>query len=98
MLNYSITRTYMLTMFIEKADQQNLTIAERKSVLLFDNETLPADIEEKLEAIDLSNLKDKQFDKIVDQIIGYRKKQYMRSAPPRMQTKLNEKRTTSNWL
>ncbi len=59
-------------MEIERLNYQTLSVNERKSVLLFENETLPADVEQKLEAVDLSVLKSTQFDEIVDQILGYK--------------------------
>ena len=56
-------------MEIERLNYQTLSVNERKSVLLFENETLLADVEQKLEAVDLSVLKSTQFGEIIDQIL-----------------------------
>ena len=59
-------------MSAEKQKSEEISISERKSILLIDNDTLASDASKGVEEIDLSILKDREFDALVDRIIGYK--------------------------
>ena len=57
----------------EEDEFHNLSINERLSVLLFDNESLLIEREYDFEEVDFSTLTNGEFDRLVDEILGYRK-------------------------
>lgn len=59
-------------MSAEEQKSEELSISERKSILLIDNDSLISDTGKRVEDIDLSILKDREFDALVDRIIGYK--------------------------
>ncbi len=56
----------------EEQKSEELSISDRKSILLIDNDSLPSDASRGVEEIDLSILEDREFDALVDRIIGYK--------------------------
>ncbi len=56
----------------EEDEFHNLSINERISVLLFNNESLLLRREDYFEEVDFSTLTDREFNRLVDEILGYR--------------------------
>ncbi|MGK0176422.1 MAG: hypothetical protein ACJAYS_001068 [Lentimonas sp.] len=55
----------------EEQKSGDLSISDRKAVLLLNNDSLLPDPEREIEGIDLSKLNDYEFDAIADRILGY---------------------------
>jgi hypothetical protein len=58
-------------MDVENQQSGDLSISDRKAVLLLDNDSLPPELNGGADGIDLSGLSNYEFDAVADRILGY---------------------------